>query len=51
MNSAIKSLISVIKRFSQEASGILFWTGYFIGLVMGLSVSATVLMYFNLRML
>jgi len=43
-------LVHAIKEFSKEASGILFWTGFMAGILLGLLVSAAVLIYFNARM-
>ena len=51
MKSRTDKIVFAIKQFSEEASGIIYWTGFLMGFLMGLSISVFVLLYFNLKVM
>ena len=51
MTLRIDKLNRALREFSQEASGVLFWTGFLMGLLLGLSISVLTLLYFNFKVM
>lgn len=45
------NLRSILREFNEEATGIVFWSGFTLGLMLGVMISVVVLLYFNFKVM